>query len=86
MSNANDIRKYCINNYINPARNRGDSTVLIRAGNVHNEMRYLHRHPAICSALRSKKFADMANIECISIVGPKEGVNTTFTFRIKTKW
>jgi hypothetical protein len=51
MSFADDIRNYCIEHYINPARIKNVKNIIIRAGNVHNEMNYKDRMPLICSTL-----------------------------------
>jgi len=82
MSVANDIRRYCLKKYIVPARVRGDSTILICAGDVHRAMNYTSRHPAVCDAINTKLFQKMANINFISRSGPKHGSSTTFTFKI----
>jgi len=82
MSSANDIRNYCIEHYINSARINNIKNIIIRAGNVHNEMNYKDRMPLICSTLGSLKFEKEANIKRISITGPSNGANTLFEYDI----
>jgi hypothetical protein len=47
MSFADDVRNYCIEHYINPARIVNIQNITIRAGDVHNEMNYRNRMPLI---------------------------------------
>lgn len=48
------IREYVCENYIKPARQRGETEIRIRAGDVHSKMGLISRIPAVCSALKSK--------------------------------
>jgi hypothetical protein len=82
MSFADDVRSYCIEHYINPARIRNIQNVTIRAGDVHKEMDYRDRMPLICSSLGAHKFEERANVEKLNITGPANGANTEFHFRI----
>jgi 5-methylcytosine-specific restriction protein B len=40
MSFADDVREHCRIHYVEPARARGESTVEIRAGDVHSALGY----------------------------------------------
>ena len=82
MPFADVVRAYCIDNYIIPARNSGDSVVSIRAGDVHRSLEYKNRLPLVCSALGAKIFEETANVERVSIAGPINGSNAIFTFKI----
>ena len=82
MSLSDDVRKYCIDNYILPMREKGDNIVLIRAGDIHTAMGYNNRLPLVCSSLGSKKFENIAKVQRVSIEGPLNGSNTTFIFRL----
>jgi hypothetical protein len=79
---ADDVREYCRINYIEPARSSGDSTVAIRAGDVHSALGYKNRHPLVCAAIGSKMFAELCRVERVALAGPHSGANTVFTFRI----
>jgi len=83
MNHSDQVRDYCLNNYIMPARKRGDKTISIRAGDIHKEMNLKNRLPLVCSALGTQTFEEMANVERISITGPTNGANTIFTFMMK---
>jgi 5-methylcytosine-specific restriction enzyme B len=82
MSYADDVRNYCINNYINPARNNGETVVSIRAGDVHRGMMYNNRMPLVCSSIGANIFEETANIKRISVEGPTNGANAVYKFEI----
>lgn len=82
MSLADEVRAYCIDNYVNPARNRNIQTITIRAGDVHKEMNYRDRMPLVCASLGAQKFEEIANVERINITGPLNGASTEFHFKI----
>jgi hypothetical protein len=83
MSYADDVRSYCKGNIIEPARKRGEKEVAIRAGDIHSAMGYRNRMPLVCAALGAKKFEEIVDIERVSLTGPANGANATFTFQIK---
>ena len=83
MSYADDVRNYCLENIIRPARTRGENQLTIRAGDIHTAMGYRNRMPLVCAALGAKKFEEIAEVERISLTGPTNGANAFFTFRIK---
>jgi 5-methylcytosine-specific restriction enzyme B len=83
MSHTDDVRRYCKDNIIDPARKRGEMQLEIRAGDVHAAMDYRNRMPLVCSALGANIFEEFAGVERINIAGPINGANTIFTFRVK---
>jgi 5-methylcytosine-specific restriction protein B len=82
MSQADDIRRFIIAQYIEPACARGDKTVSVRAGDVHREMGLSNAMPNVCSALGSDKFSTDAAVTQIAREGPANSSTTTFTFAI----
>jgi hypothetical protein len=82
MSQADRIRAHVYENNIAPARRNGDESVTIRAGDIHAEMGLANAMPAVCSALRSSKFEDMAGVTALSVTGPQFGANVFFTFAL----
>ncbi len=82
MSLADDVRRYCKETYVEPARNRGDKTVLIRSGDVHSALKYRNRYPLVCSAIGSNLFEKLCSVKRISVEGPLNGVSTLFTFEL----
>jgi 5-methylcytosine-specific restriction protein B len=83
MSYADDVRNYCLENIIRPARTRGEKELSIRAGDIHTAMGYRNRMPLVCAALGANKFEEIAEAERISLTGPTNGANALFTFRIR---
>jgi hypothetical protein len=82
MSLADDVRLYCKQTYIDPARGRRDKTVAIRSGDVHSALNYGNRYPLVCSAIGSNLFEKLCNVKRISVEGPLNGVSTLFTFQL----
>lgn len=76
------IRKHCKNKYIDDGRKKKLYVVGIRAGDVHDELNYKNRYPAICAALGSCKFEEYCQIKRIAIIGPINGVNTLFVYTL----
>ncbi len=83
MSYADDVRKYCKDSIVDPARRRGEKLIEMRAGDIHAAMGYQSRMPLVCAALGAIKFNEMAGVERVSLTGPTNGANAIFTFRIK---
>lgn len=77
---ADRIRKYALDRFIAPARVRGDATVQIRAGDVHNALGLTAAHANVCQALRGRKFRELAGVGEASVAGPENSSTTTFTF------
>jgi len=82
MSHSDDVRRYCKENLIDPARNRGEKEISIRAGDIHKVMGFQSRMPLVCAALGAKKFEEIAGVERVSLTGPSNGSNAFFTFKI----
>ena len=77
------IRKFVCENFIEPARKRGEKEITIRAGDVHSRMRLSSRMPAVCSALKSK-IDRLCNVEILDIKAPPSGQGANFyvTYKI----
>jgi hypothetical protein len=45
MSLADDVRRFCKETYVDPARKRGEKMLVIRSGEVHNALKYKNRYP-----------------------------------------
>ncbi len=82
MSLADDVRQYCKETYIDSARRKGEKTVTIRSGDVHNALKYRNRYPLVCSAIGSNLFEELCNVKRKSVEGPLNGVSTLFTFEL----
>ena len=82
MKLADEIREFVRVTYIEPARRRGESTVTVRAGDVHKAMGPSNRLPAVVAALVALKFESHANVRRKSIDGPLAGAKTVLTFEL----
>ena len=78
---ADRIRQHALERHIEPARASGQTAMAVRAGDVHGEMELQDRVPAVISALRSKKFLELARVVLEGQSGPAESSTTTFVFR-----
>lgn len=79
---ANRIRQFVLDDYINPARARGEKTVIIRSGDVHAKMQLHQQHANVCQVLRGDKLRAIAFVKLISISGPPSGGNTYFKYEL----
>src|SRR6266851_3318586 len=81
---ANEIRAFVRDRYVEPARRRGESRVRVTAGDVHRDLRLSNRVPAVCSALKSNKFLKENRLEIEAVEGPPSGQGTTvaMTYRL----
>ncbi len=80
MSYADEVRMYCAKNILEPARNRGEKEVAIRAGDVHRDLGYKNRLPLVCSALGAAVFEEQYRVRRLAVEGPLNGANTLFRF------
>jgi hypothetical protein len=81
-SDADRIRRYALETYIIPARERGDTSVPIRCGDVHNALGMTNAHANVCQSLRGRKFQELAGVDVPSSAGPDNSSTTTFTYSL----
>jgi hypothetical protein len=79
-SQSDSVREYARKQYIEPARQRGETRVKIVAGDVHRGLRLTQRVPLVCNALASKEFLETNHLELESRKGPPSGLSTTVEF------
>ena len=82
MNQSDEIRTFCKTNYIDKARAGGQKTVRIRAGDVHDGLKYMNRHSAVCSALGSPEFESLCNVRKTAMEGHMNTANTVFVFEL----
>jgi hypothetical protein len=85
MTRSEEVRKYVVEQYIAPARRKGEETVQVRAGNVHNELHWTGRVPSVCQALDSQKFEHEAGVELLDRSRPGPSTTVVFTYRLLDK-
>lgn len=82
MKQADQIRQYAFTHYVEPARTAGRSMVSIRAGDICGGLGLHGRTPNVCSALQSKAFLQLANVQLIERTGPRQSTTTRFDYAI----
>ena len=88
MVTADRIREYVKENFVAPARSRGQTTVTFRASEVHSGVKKVysieqgHRMPAVCSAIDTDLFLDYASVTLVKREGPVQGASVVWTFRV----
>lgn len=82
MSLADDVKEYCKETYVDPARQKMQKIITIWSGDVHSALNHKNRYPLVCSASGSNRFEEMCGLKRISVEGPLNGVSTLFTFEL----
>jgi 5-methylcytosine-specific restriction protein B len=85
MTQADQIRQFLLAHYIAPAKRHGLFELTIRAGDVHRDMALVNAMPAVCSAIRSRKFHQLAAATLRDSVGPANGANVYFRFALSPR-
>jgi 5-methylcytosine-specific restriction protein B len=84
-SQADEIRRYVLENYVKPARLRGDATVAITIGALNNEMGLHMAWPNICQALEGRVFLQLANVSAPAAEGSKQSTTRKLTYSLATE-
>ncbi|NPE30738.1 hypothetical protein HNV12_22855 [Methanococcoides sp. SA1] len=84
---TDDIRDYINDKYFIPAKNKGLKEIIIRAGTIHDEMRFENRVPSVCNALRSQNLQERYNVQLTNVkygpnVNQENAKNIWYTFTI----
>lgn len=69
MTQADRIRQFALDHLVRPARTAGRIEIVIRPGDIHSEMRLSNAMPAVCSAIGSKKFEELARVTAVKHTG-----------------
>ncbi len=80
---AERIRRYALDQYLEPARQAQERTVTIRTGDVHQNLGLSSRVPAVCSALASALFERLAGVTLMERIGPFQSTTTQFRYRLE---
>jgi len=80
MSDADQIRMHARERYVLPARRRQQQRFSITVGNVVHELKMAGRAPAVCSALKTRRFLESNDLRLVGASGPKSGQSTTVTY------
>ena len=85
MSQADRIRQFAIDHYIIPARSKDRTEITVRAGDIHKRMGLSNAMPAVCSAVGSNKFSELARVSLRDRIGPANGSNVFFSFDLSAQ-
>jgi 5-methylcytosine-specific restriction protein B len=85
ITGADRIRACALTNYIAPARDRGDASVTIIAGRLHNDIGLSQAWANVCQALRGSKFLDYASVPAPDESGPEASTTTAFTYHLEKR-
>ncbi|WP_235008380.1 AAA family ATPase [Candidatus Halocynthiibacter alkanivorans] len=83
IRDADRIRFCALNYYIEPARERGEASVSIRAGTLANALFLGNRMRNVCQALKGEKFQELANVPPPTQAGANDSTTTTITFELR---
>lgn len=76
-----EIRQYVLHEIIEPAREKGDSSVTIRATDIAHGLDLRNRYPVICNAL-DRKFEQYAHVRLLERNGKPQSSAVTWTFEV----
>jgi hypothetical protein len=79
---SEDIRRFVRDQYIVPARAAGKLDVVVRAGDVHSQMKLTSKMPHVVSAIGANKFQPYARVKLLKRDGPQNGANLFFTLGV----
>jgi len=85
MRGADRARFVALNYFIEPAREAGQSSVAIRAGELHDLCGLEKNWANVCQALEGEKFQSLAQVAAPKIEGPARSTTTMFTFELGPK-
>jgi hypothetical protein len=77
---ADKIRSLVRQKYVLPARSRKVKRFSVRAGDVESELGLVGRTPAVCSALKTKRFLEQNQLRLVNTSGPPSGQSSTVTY------
>lgn len=80
QKDADRIRQYLKQHYLDTASAKGATIVRIVAGDIHKELGLTNRVPNVCQVLKSKKFLNENRLVLEKFEGPPSGLSTTATY------
>lgn len=67
--------------YIQMAKQRGESMIRVKAGDVHRDLKWTNRVPSVCTTLSSQKFQRETGLKLVSTEDvPPSGMGTRAVF------
>jgi len=80
MTFSEQVRQYFQSNYVTPARERGQASVVVKAGEIHSKLGWTRRVPLVCAALSSQKLQRKVGVRLTEKEGPPSGQSPTVVF------
>lgn len=83
IGDAARIHRYC-HGEVAIAREDGEAQVRFRVGDIRDDIGLNFDSAAldICNVLETQKFAREARVEFLNKIGPQEGLDTVYRFRV----
>lgn len=81
MTYSQEVQHYFQSNYVAPARRLGQTTVEVKAGEIHSKLGWSRRVPVVCAALSSQKLQRNVGVRLTEKSGPPSGQSPTVVFR-----
>lgn len=82
MTTADEIRRFVVKTYIQPARSRAEKTVSFTAKDIHESMGLESKYPLVCSSIDTDKFLDYAGVTLVSRSGPHQSNTVRWVFAV----
>ena len=82
---ADRIRRYVLEHYIEPAREDGHLQAEVLVGDVNTALSLNKAWPNICQALTGRKFFELAQVTAPEREGPKQSSTTLFRFHLRDR-
>jgi hypothetical protein len=83
MTFSEEVQRYFQENYVNPARKRGESRIDVKAGDIHRKLGWSRRVPLVCAALSSQKLQRRVGVRLKQKDGPPSGQSPTVIFHFE---
>lgn len=80
MTFSEQVQHYFQSNYVIPARERGQATLQVKAGEIHSKLGWTRRVPLVCAALSSQKLQRKTGVRLKTKEGPPSGQSPTVVF------
>jgi hypothetical protein len=83
MTFSEQVQQFFQSNYVVPARQRGQGTVEVKAGEIHRKLGWSRRVPVVCAALSSQKLQRNVGVRLTGKSGPPSGQSPTVVYRFE---
>jgi hypothetical protein len=83
MTFSQEVQHFFQRNYVAPARQRGQGTVEVKAGEIHSKLGWTRRVPVVCAALSSQKLQRNVGVRLTGKSGPPSGQSPTVVYRFE---